>query len=120
MLTRHRYRLAKGIPVTTAVETEPEAATEVAPTKPPKLNSAAFKAVPENGRMRDAVRAAVEAFCKTLDKSKPLTKESTREMAERNPQVARARRAVSRLHDGDAHQRVLARAGRGHSRSTAG
>ena len=30
---------------------------------------------------RDAVRAAVESFCKTVDKSKPLTKESTREMA---------------------------------------
>ena len=32
--------------------------------------------------MRDRIRAAVEAFCKTLDKSKPLTKESTQEMAE--------------------------------------
>jgi len=67
--------------VTTAVETEPDATTEVAPTKPPKLNSAAFKEVPPERPTRDAVRAAVEAFGKTLDKSKPLTKESTREMA---------------------------------------
>jgi geranylgeranyl pyrophosphate synthase len=68
--------------VTTAVATEPEAATERAPTKPPKLNSAAFKEVPQARELRDAIRAAVEQFCKTVDKSKPLTKESTREMAE--------------------------------------
>jgi geranylgeranyl diphosphate synthase type II len=61
----------------TALETEPEAA----PTKPPKLNSAAFKEVPPERQTRDAVRAAVEAFCKTVDRAKPLTKESTREMA---------------------------------------
>ena len=60
--------------VTTAVETPP--------TKPPKLNSAAFKAVPETRELRDAVRAAVQEFCKAVDRSKPLTKESTREMAE--------------------------------------
>jgi geranylgeranyl diphosphate synthase, type II len=67
--------------VTTEVETEPEAPHEVAPTKPPKLNSAAFKEVPPDRPTRDAVRAAVESYCKTLDKSKPLTKESTRAMA---------------------------------------
>jgi geranylgeranyl diphosphate synthase, type II len=65
----------------TAVEIEQEAAREVAPTKPPKLNSAAFKEVPPERSMRDAVRAAVEAYCRAVDKSKPLTKESTREMA---------------------------------------
>jgi geranylgeranyl pyrophosphate synthase len=60
--------------VTTAVETPP--------TKPPKLNSAAFKAVPETRELRDKVRTAVQEFCKSVDRSKPLTKESTREMAE--------------------------------------
>ncbi len=67
--------------MTTAVDIELEATTEVAPTKPPKLNSAAFKEVPQQRAVRDAVRAAVEKYCKTIDKSKPLTKESTRVMA---------------------------------------
>jgi geranylgeranyl pyrophosphate synthase len=69
------------MPVTTAA-IETEATTERAPTKPPKLNSAAFKEVPQDRAVRDAIRAAVHSFCKTLDKSKPLTKDSTREMAE--------------------------------------
>jgi geranylgeranyl pyrophosphate synthase len=68
--------------VTTAAEIETEATTEKAPTKPPKLNTAAFKSVPETRALRDKVREAVAKFCATLDKSKPLTKESTREMAE--------------------------------------
>src|SRR5205823_4913614 len=38
--------------------------------------------VPPARETRDAVRAAVEAFCKTVDKSKPPTRESTRTMAE--------------------------------------
>ncbi len=63
--------------MTTAFETEPEAA----PTKPPKLNSAAFKAVPETRALRDKVRAAVEVFCKTIDKSKPLTRQFTQDSA---------------------------------------
>ncbi len=58
------------------VETEPEV------TKPKKPNTAAFKAVPETRELRDSVRAAVEAYGKTIDKSKPLTKEMTRETAE--------------------------------------
>jgi len=66
--------------VTTAVEIAPE--EERAPTKPPKLNSAAFKEVPQDRAVRDRIRNAVEQFCKTVDKTKPLTKESTREMAE--------------------------------------
>jgi geranylgeranyl diphosphate synthase type II len=57
-------------------ESEPET------TKPKKPNTAAFKAVPETRDLRDKVRGAVEAYCRTLDKSKPLTKESSREMAE--------------------------------------
>ncbi len=67
--------------VTTAVL--PDIETEPVPTKPPKLNTAAFKAVPETRELRDTVRAAVQEFCKTVDKAKPLTKESTREIAER-------------------------------------
>jgi len=68
--------------VTTVAEAELEAANEIAPTKPPKLNTAAFKAVPETRALRDQVRAAVEAFCKTIDKSKPLTRDISREMSE--------------------------------------
>lgn len=66
----------------TVAEAELEVATEAAPTKPPKLSTAAFKAVPETRELRDRVRAAVATFCKTIDKSKPLTKDSTKEMAE--------------------------------------
>ena len=66
----------------TVAEIEQEAASERTPTKPPKLNSAAFKAVPETRETRDRIRTAVEQFCKSLDKSKPLTRESTKEMAE--------------------------------------
>ncbi|HEY3789525.1 MAG TPA: polyprenyl synthetase family protein [Urbifossiella sp.] len=66
--------------MTTAVAFESH--VERAPTKPPKLNTAAFKAVPETRELRDAVRSTVQAFCKTLDKSKPLTREFTRESAE--------------------------------------
>jgi geranylgeranyl pyrophosphate synthase len=68
--------------VTTVAEIEQEAASERAPTKPPKVNSAAFKEVPQSREVRDRIRTAVENFCKTIDKSKPLTKESTREMSE--------------------------------------
>lgn len=67
--------------MTTVAEIEIEAAHEHAPVAPPK-SSAAFKEVPQDRAVRDRIRAAVEAFCKTVDKSKPLTKESTREMSE--------------------------------------
>jgi geranylgeranyl pyrophosphate synthase len=67
--------------VTTA-DTLPEVPHEKPPTKPPKLNTAAFKAVPETRALRDMIRAAVHDYCKTVDKSKPLTKENSREMAE--------------------------------------
>lgn len=73
---------ARGFAVTTVAEIVKEAAGEAAPAKPPKLSSAAFKEVPQDRAVRDRIRAAVEVFVKTLDKSKPLTKESTREMAE--------------------------------------
>ena len=68
--------------MTTAVDPLLDLPPEAAPTKPPKLNSAAFKAVPESRELRDQVRGAVTAFCKTLDKAKPLTRESTRAMAD--------------------------------------
>lgn len=67
--------------MTTVAEIEIEAAHEHAPVAPPK-SSAAFKEVPQDRAVRDRVRAAVEAFCKTVDKSKPLTRETTREMSE--------------------------------------
>ena len=68
--------------MTTVADAIAEATTERAPTKPPKLNSAAFKEVPQVRAVRDSIRAEVEKFCKTVDKSKPLTRESTKEMAE--------------------------------------
>jgi geranylgeranyl pyrophosphate synthase len=68
--------------VTTVAEIEKEAAGEHAPARPPKLSSAAFKEVPQDRAARDRIRAAVEEFVQAIDKSKPLTKETTREMAE--------------------------------------
>jgi len=65
--------------VTTAVDL-PDAPTESPKSKKP--NTAAFKAVPETRELRDRVRAATAEFCKTLDKSKPLTRDITRGMAE--------------------------------------
>jgi geranylgeranyl diphosphate synthase, type II len=66
--------------VTTALELELPA--ERAPTKPPKLNTAAFKSVPDSRELRDTIRTAVQVYCAKLDKSKPLTREFTREAAE--------------------------------------
>lgn len=60
----------------------PEATHEAPPTKPPKLNSAAFKSVPETRALRDQVRTAVETYCKTVDRTKPMSRDSTRSMAE--------------------------------------
>ena len=65
--------------MTTAVDL-PDAPTESPKSKKP--NTAAFKAVPETRELRDRVRAATAEFCKTLDKSKPLTRDITRGMAE--------------------------------------
>jgi geranylgeranyl pyrophosphate synthase len=55
---------------------------EVPPTKPPKLNSAAFKAVPETRELRDRVRAEAARFAAPLDRSKPFTKDQLRKMGE--------------------------------------
>lgn len=69
-------KVLKENPVT-QVETElPDA------PKAKKPNTAAFKAVPETRAMRDQVRSAVAAFVATIDRSRALTRESSREMAE--------------------------------------
>ncbi len=55
---------------------------EVPPTKPPKLNSAHFKAVPETRELRDRVRAEAARVGQTFDRSKPLTRPGLQQMAE--------------------------------------
>ncbi len=52
------------------------------PASSSRPSPAAFKDVPPERSLRDAIRAAAEAYCRRVDKSKPLTKESTRAMAE--------------------------------------
>lgn len=66
--------------MTTAAVDTPDATPEA--VKPKKPNTSAFKAVPETRELRDTVRSAVQAFCRTIDKAKPLTRDGTREMAE--------------------------------------
>ncbi|MBX9584116.1 MAG: DUF116 domain-containing protein, partial [Gemmataceae bacterium] len=61
--------------MTTAVD-------EPAAPKAKKPSTAAFKAVPQDRAERDRIRAAVADFCKAVDRSKPLTKDGSREMAE--------------------------------------
>jgi geranylgeranyl pyrophosphate synthase len=75
--------------VSLAADTTPEAAAdvgvvyhEVPPTKPPKLNSAAFKAVPETRELRDRVRAEAARFAAPLDRSKPFTRPELQKHAE--------------------------------------
>lgn len=58
------------------------ALNESAPPIAKKPNTAAFKAVPQERAERDRIRAAVADFCKTVDRSKPLTKDGSREMSE--------------------------------------
>ena len=55
---------------------------EVASTKPPKLNSAAFKSVPETRELRDKVRAEAARFAAPLDRSKPFTKPELQKLGE--------------------------------------
>ena len=55
---------------------------EIPPTKPPKLNSAAFKAVPETRELRDKVRAEAARFAIPLDRSKVFTKPELQKLAE--------------------------------------
>lgn len=82
MYHQNSQNFDKGQPVPTVAEIEQDTPAERPPTKPPKLNSAAFKEVPQDRAVRDRVRAAVADFCKTVDKSKPLTRDATRQMAE--------------------------------------
>lgn len=63
-----------------AVDSHPDAPSEQPPAKKP--STAAFKAVPETRELRDRIRDAVTAFTRTIDKSNPLTREGSREMAE--------------------------------------
>ena len=95
----HR-RQPRESPVTTAVEIEQEAATERAPTKPPKLNSAAFKAVPEIAR---TARRGARRGRGVLQDGRQVEAADARNRRARwrgGAEVARPGRAVPRLHDG--------------------
>jgi geranylgeranyl pyrophosphate synthase len=61
--------------VATAVETRAE-------TKEKRPSTAHLKVVPETRELRDRVRAEAAAFGKTLDRSRPLTREGLRAMGE--------------------------------------
>ena len=50
--------------------------------KDKRPSTAHLKAVPETREARDRVRKAAEEFGKTLDRSKPLSRESLQAMAE--------------------------------------
>jgi geranylgeranyl pyrophosphate synthase len=50
--------------------------------KSKRPSTAAFKVVPETRELRDRIRDVTRTHCSTLDKTQPLTKESTRETAE--------------------------------------
>ncbi len=56
----------------TTVADLPQTANE--PKKDKRLNSAAFKVVPETRALRDQIRAAATEFARPLDRSKSLTK----------------------------------------------
>jgi geranylgeranyl pyrophosphate synthase len=58
------------------------AAEPQAPPKEKRPSTAHLKIVPETRELRDRVRAEAEAFGKTIDRSRPLTKQGLREMAE--------------------------------------
>lgn len=51
-------------------------------TKPKKPSTSHLKIVPETREVRDKVRAAAAEFGKTLDRSRPLTKQTLQAMAE--------------------------------------
>jgi geranylgeranyl diphosphate synthase type II len=63
-----------------------EASTGVAPEpelKPKSTSTAAFKVVPETRSLRDQIRTAAYDYVKPLDRSKPLTREESRQHAEK-------------------------------------
>ena len=61
--------------MTTAADTLPE-------RKDKRPSTAAFKAVPEARADRDRVRAAAADFAKTIDRTRPLSRESLQQMGE--------------------------------------
>src|SRR5438067_1316214 len=62
-------------PVATAAEPQ-------APTKDKRPSTAHLKTVPETRELRDRVRAEAAEFGKTIDRTRPLTRQGLREMAE--------------------------------------
>jgi geranylgeranyl pyrophosphate synthase len=58
------------------------AAEPQAPPKEKRPSTAHLKIVPETRELRDRVRAEAAAFGKTIDRTRPLTKQGLREMAE--------------------------------------
>jgi geranylgeranyl diphosphate synthase type II len=56
--------------------------TPAAEKKDKKANSAHLKTVPETRELRDQIRDAAQAFVKTIDRSKPLTKPLLQKMGE--------------------------------------
>ncbi len=58
------------------------AAEPQAPAKDKRPSTSHLKIVPETRELRDRVRAEAAAFGKTIDRSRPLTKQGLREMAE--------------------------------------
>jgi geranylgeranyl pyrophosphate synthase len=66
--------------LTVATAVEPNVEKQAAPA-PKKNNTAHLKVVPETRALRDRVREAAAEYCRTLDRSRPLDKDSGREMA---------------------------------------
>ncbi|HEY8505010.1 MAG TPA: polyprenyl synthetase family protein [Gemmataceae bacterium] len=62
----------------TVIETQPTPSD----AKPKKPGTAHLKVVPETRELRDRIRAAAREYGKTIDRTKPLTKEGGRAMAE--------------------------------------
>src|SRR2546430_11947403 len=64
---------------------EPTVATAVEPAvqaKPKRPSTAHLKTVPETRELRDRIRDEAHRFGRTIDRSKPLTKQSLQQMAE--------------------------------------
>jgi geranylgeranyl pyrophosphate synthase len=66
---------------TTVANAEAPPAAE-GPKKDKRLNSAAFKVVPEPRQLRDRVRAEAARFARTIDRSRPLTRPVLQKMGE--------------------------------------
>lgn len=57
--------------------------TTAEPKKDKRLNSAAFKVVPETRQVRDQLRAAAAEFARPLDRAKPFARQELQKMGER-------------------------------------